>query len=319
MTDIQDPTRVQLPPPNKRPDAAFFGASAGAGFIIAALVAFIGIFLLVTAIPSLRKNTVNFLTSTQWQVGEGDLAFGIAGMLWTTALSSVVAMVLAVPISVGVALLITQYAPRVLGNTVGFLVDLLAAVPSVVYGLWGAAILAPAVQPFAQWLQDNLGWFPLFAPGLASSGSVFVASIVLAIMIIPIVTAISRDVFEQTPRDHIEAALALGATKWEVVQTAVLPYGRSGVIAASMLGLGRALGETIAVMLILSTTNDTSINFSLFAGGETFASKIANNAAEFDSATKTGAYVAAGLVLFVVTFAVNAVARVIAAGGKARS
>ncbi|HSN44352.1 MAG TPA: phosphate ABC transporter permease subunit PstC, partial [Propionibacteriaceae bacterium] len=205
------------------------------------------------------------------------------------------------------------------GTAVGVLVDLLAAVPSVVYGLWGAAILAPAVQPFSRWLTEHLGWFPLFAPGLASSGSVFVASLVLAIMILPIVTAISRDIFEQTPRDQIEAALALGATKWEVIHTAVLPYGRSGVIAASMLGLGRALGETIAVMLILSTSNDTKINFSLFAGGETFASKIANNAAEFDSASKTGAYVAAGLVLFIITFAVNALARVIAAGGKAKS
>ena len=323
MTAILEPpgasTRVQLPPPNEGPDKVFFGASAGAGVIISALVAFIGLFLLITAIPSLRKNTVNFLTSTKWSVGEGELAFGIAGMLWTTTISSVVAMTLAVPISVGVALLITQYAPKRLGTAIGFLVDLLAAVPSVVYGLWGAAVLAPAVQPFSRWLTEHLGWFPLFEPGLASSGSVFVASLVLAIMILPIVTAISRDIFEQTPRDQIEAALALGATKWEVIHTAVLPYGRSGVIAASMLGLGRALGETIAVMLILSTSNDTKINFSLFAGGETFASKIANNAAEFDSASKTGAYVAAGLVLFIITFAVNALARVIAAGGKAKS
>jgi phosphate transport system permease protein len=135
---------------------------------------------------------------------------------------------------------------------------------------------------------------------------------VLAIMVLPIVSAMSRNVFAQTPRDHIEAALALGATRWEMIRTAVIPYGRSGVIAASMLGLGRALGETIAVMIILSQTTTEGINVSLFAGGETFASKIANNAQEFDSPAKTGAYIAAGLVLFVVTFAVNAVARVVA-------
>jgi phosphate transport system permease protein len=137
------------------------------------------------------------------------------------------------------------------------------------------------------------------------------ASLVLGIMILPIITAVSRDVFAQTPRDHVEAALALGATRWEMIRTAVIPYGRSGVVAASMLGLGRALGETVAVMIILSQTNERGINVSLFAGGETFASKIANNAAEFDSPAKTGAYIAAGLVLFVVTFAVNAAARLI--------
>lgn len=322
MTDLHAglrAPRVRLPPPRKGPDKLFFGASAGAGIVISALVGFIGIFLLITAVPSLRRNTVNFLTSTAWSVGEGDLAFGIAGMLWTTTVSSVVAITLAVPVSVGVALLITRYAPKRVGAAVGTLVDLLAAVPSVVYGLWGAAVLAPAMQPFSRWVTENLGWFPLFAPGLASGGTVFVTSLVLAIMIVPIVTAISRDIFDQTPRDQIEAALALGATTWEVVRIAVLPHGRSGVIAASMLGLGRALGETIAVMLILSTTNDTGINVSLFAGGETFASKIANNAAEFDSASKTGAYIAIGLVLFVITFAVNAIARWIAAGARATS
>jgi phosphate transport system permease protein len=149
---------------------------------------------------------------------------------------------------------------------------------------------------------------------------VFVAAVVLAIMILPIVSAISRDVFAQTPREHIEAALALGATRWEVIRTSVLPYGRSGVISASMLGLGRALGETIAVMIILSTPAPGSpFSPSIFAGGETFASKIANNAAEFDSPSKTGAYIAAGLVLFVVTFAVNAIARIVAERGGAKT
>lgn len=302
--------RITLPPPKKGPDKVFLGLTAGSGWFIVAVIAFIAVFLVITAAPALLKNQTSFFTSNVWKVGE-TLEFGIAGLLWTTTLSSVVAMAIAVPIAVGVALLITQYVGGRIGRTVGFLVDLLAAVPSVIYGLWGAAVLAPALDPISKWLQANLGWIPLFGPGLQSSGTVFVAALVLAIMILPIVTSISRDVFDQTPRDHIEAAWALGATKWEMISTAVIPYGRSGVVAASMLGLGRALGETIAVMLILSTTNDEAINFSLFAGGETFASKIANNAAEFDSPTKTGAYIAAGLVLFVVTFVVNAVARMI--------
>ncbi len=317
-TTAPAPRHIQLPAPRRGPDRVFRGLASGAGFLIVAMIAAIAIFLLMQAIPSLAKNEANFLTSNEWTVADNRLAFGIAGMLWTTSISSIIAMILAVPIAVGVALLITHYSSRRVGNTVGFLVDLLAAVPSVVYGLWGARVLGPALAPFTGWIQDNLGWFPLLSRGLSSTGTVFIASLVLAIMILPIVTSISRDVFRQTPRDHIEAAYALGSTKWEMIKTAVLPYGRSGVIAASMLGLGRALGETIAVMLILSTTNDTKIDFSLFAGGQTFAAKIANNAAEFDSATKTGAYIAAGLVLFILTFVVNALARIIADRGKAK-
>lgn len=312
------PVRVHLPPPKKGPDKAFLAATWGSGILLVMLVVAIAAFLLATAAPSLAKDTVNFWTSTQWQVADSQLAFGILGMLWTTVISSVIAMVLAVPIAIGVALLVSHYVRPAIGRAISFLVDLLAAVPSVVYGLWGAALLGPAVDPFGRWVQRHLGWIALFGPGLSSSGTVFVASLVLAIMILPIITSISRDVFEQTPRDHIEAAWALGATKWEMITTAVLPYGRSGVVAASMLGLGRALGETIAVMLILSTTNSTAVNFSIFAGGETFASKIANSAAEFDSQLKTGAYIAAGLVLFLLTFVVNGLARVVAAGGKAK-
>ena len=312
------PLAITLPPPNKAPDKVFLGMAAGSGYIIVGLIALIAAFLLWQAIPSLSKNEANFLTSNAWTVNDTTLAFGIAGMLWTTVISSVIAMCLAVPIAVGVALLITHYSSKKVGRSVGFLVDLLAAVPSVVYGLWGARVFGPSIEPFSKFIQHYLGWIPLFKPSLSSSGTVFVASLVLAIMILPIVTSISRDVFNQTPREHIEAAYALGSTKWEMIKTSVIPYGRSGVTAAAMLGLGRALGETIAVMLILSTTNDTKIDFSIFAGGQTFAAKIANNAAELDSAEKTGAYIAAGLVLFVLTFIVNALARMIAARGRAK-
>ena len=306
------PTHIHLAQVKHGGDIAFRSGAYAAATIVVLLVLFVGIFLAVIATPSLRRDSVNFFTSTQWSVGGATLAFGIAGLLWTTALTSVVAMVLAVPVAVGTALLVTHYIPGRLGSLIGFVIDLLAAVPSIIYGLWGLKLLGPFLDPFYRWLRHTLGWIPLFGPGVESTGNVMTASIVLAIMILPIVSAMSSDVFAQTPRDHIEAALALGATQWEMIRTAVIPYGRSGVIAASILGLGRALGETIAVMIILSQTNTPGINVSLFAGGETFASKIANNAQEFDSPAKTGAYIAAGLVLFVVTFTVNAIARLVA-------
>ena len=165
-----------------------------------------------------------------------------------------------------------------------------------------------------------LGWFPLFASAGISGGTIFFIGIVLAIMVLPIVTALSREVFDQTPVTHKEGALALGATRWEMIRVAVLPFGRPGVISASMLALGRALGETIAVTFLVSKLADnTPWTFSLFNGGETFASRIANNAAEFDTPAKTGAYIAAGLVLFVLTFVVNAIARIVIERRKAFS
>lgn len=310
----QGPTtsRLELSPIGRTGDRAFRAAAVAASLSIVALVAFVGIFLLALALPSLRADQVNFLTSREWSVGGARLAFGIAGLLWTTALSSVVAMVLAVPVAIGIAMFLTQYLPARIARPLGFVIDLLAAVPSIVYGLWGIKVLAPALRPVSDALQGALGWFPLFGAGLSSNGSVFVAAVVLAIMILPIITAISRDVFAQTPNEHKEAALALGATRWEMIRMTVLPFGRSGVVSGAMLGLGRALGETVAVMIILAApAPGEPFNPSLFAGGETFASKIANNAQEFDSPAKTGAYIASGLVLFVVTFAVNAIARLI--------
>jgi phosphate transport system permease protein len=290
---------------------AFLASASGVAVIVTVIL--VGVFLLWRAVPSILQDQVSFLTSREWDVSDtDDLRFGILDLLWTTVLSSVMAMVLAVPVAVGIALFITQYAPRRLARPVASLVDLLAAVPSIIFGLWGIQVLAPAIKPLGDWLESTFGWFPLFAPGLTSAGTVYTIGVVLAIMILPIITAISREVFDQTPALHQEAALALGATKWEMIKTTVLPFGRPGVISASMLGLGRALGETMAVVIILSKPAPGSdFNPSIFAGGETFASKIANNAAEFDSPEKTGAYIAAGLVLFVLTFIVNAVARVI--------
>jgi len=310
------PRGVKLAKISKTGDRVFRSLASSSGLIIVLLVLFVGIFLVALALPSLRADQDNFLTSRNWTVAGNELRFGIAGLLWTTVLSSILAMVIAVPIAVGVALCLTQYLHKRASGPVSFMVDLLAAVPSIIFGLWGLSVLGPFLAPGAEWLISKIGWIPLFSRSVDPKGSVFVASVVLAMMILPIVTAISRDIFAQTPRDQIEAALALGATRWEVIRTAVLPHGRSGVISASMLGLGRALGETIAVMIILTTPAAGSpFTPSIFAGGETFASKIANNASEFDSPSKTGAYIAAGLVLFVVTFVVNAMARVIAERG----
>ncbi|TNB67703.1 phosphate ABC transporter permease subunit PstC [Arthrobacter sp. BB-1] len=293
-------------------DRIFRGISTAAGLSVIAVIVLIAVFLLVRAIPSLQANTVNFFFSSEFNTTDAEnLAFGIRDLLIVTVLSSAFALVLAVPVAVGIAIFLTQYAPRRLAHWFGNLVDLLAAVPSIVFGLWGIFILAPWLEPLAKALNSSLGWFPLFATGnvsLNGGGTIFTAGIVLAVMILPIITAITREVYKQTPGGHIEAAQALGATKWEVVKMTVLPFGRSGTIAAAMLGLGRALGETVAVLIILRASAQAA-SFTLFDGGYTFASKIASAAAEFSAPLPTGAYIAAGFVLFALTFVVNALAR----------
>jgi phosphate transport system permease protein len=297
-------------------DRVFSGLARGAGILVVVLVGGIGAFLLIRAIPALLKNQANFLTDRVWNLNNLSAPlFGIPDLLWVTVVSSIFAMLLAVPVAVGVALFLAEYAPRRIASPASAVVDLLAAVPSIVFGLWGLRMLAPHLKPVETWIVDVFGWIPLFST-TGVTGTIFLASVVLAIMILPIVTALSREVFAQTPAAHKEAALALGATRWEMVRTAILPFGKAGVISAAMLGLGRALGETIAVTIIVSVVRG-DFSWSIFSGGETFASKIANNAAEFDSPTKAGAYIAAGLVLFVLTFVVNAAARVVIERRKA--
>jgi phosphate transport system permease protein len=298
-----------------RGDRIFRGMAAGSGLIVVLLIAGVAAFLVGQAAPALAKNQANFLTDRVWNLSNLDApSFGIPDLLWVTVISSVIALLLAVPVAVGVALFLTQYAPARLATPFAYLVDLLAAVPSIIYGLWGYAVLRPFVAPVGEFLSDTIGFIPLFKQ-TGIGGTIFLASIVLGIMILPIVTAISREVFAQTPQTHKEGAYALGATRWEMIRTAVLPFGRAGVISAAMLGLGRALGETIAVAIILSQV--AGFSFSIFNGGQTFASKIALSAAEFDSPTKTGAFIAAGLVLFILTFAVNAAARIVIERRKA--
>lgn len=301
-------------------DRVFGGAARGAGLLVIAVVTLIGVFLLAQAIPALRRDQASFLTSREWSPGGAAPRFGIVELLWTTVSASAIAMATAVPVGVAVALFLTQYAPPWLRRPASSLVDLLAAVPSIVYGLWGALTFRDVIRPVENAIQDTLGWFPLFSRTGISGGTIFFIGIVLSIMVLPIVTALSREVFEQTPTTHKEGALALGATRWEMIRTAVLPFGRPGVISASMLALGRALGETIAVTFLVSKlADDTSWTWSLFNGGETFASRIANNAGEFDSPDKTGAFIAAGLVLFVLTLVVNATARIVIERRKAFS
>ncbi|WP_226346377.1 phosphate ABC transporter permease subunit PstC [Agilicoccus flavus] len=304
-------------------DRVFSGLSIGAGTLVVVLVLLIGLFLVTQAVPALQRNEVNFLTSSEWTVSGEHPRFGVAGLLWVTVVSSIIAMLLAVPVGVAVALFLTQYAPTWLARPAAGTIDLLAAVPSIVYGLWGLRQFGPVLVPVQQFFAQYFGWIPIFAPNNGLSGNVstiFVVGVVLAIMILPIVTALSREVFAQTPRAHIEGAMALGATKWETIRTAVLPFGKPGVISAAMLGLGRALGETLAVTIILATlAPGTPWVASLFNGGETFASKIANNAGEFDTPQKTGAFLAAGLVLFLLTFVVNAIARIVIERRKAFS
>ncbi len=305
-------------PAGRRGDLWFGGAAKGAGLAVIALVTLVGVFLLSQAIPALSRNQAGFLTSREWTVDGAAPRFGIVELLWTTVVASVIAMAIAVPVGVCVALFITEYAPTWLRRPASHLVDLLAAVPSIVYGLWGLIVFRPVVAPLEQWLQTRLGDLSIFAPTGITGGTIFFIGLVLAIMILPIVTAISREVFAQTPTPHKEGALALGATTWEMITTAVLPFGRPGVISAAMLALGRALGETIAVTFIVSTlAQGRPWTWSVFNGGETFASRIANNAAEFDSPQKAGAFIAAGLVLFVLTFIVNAIARIVIERRKA--
>jgi phosphate transport system permease protein len=303
---------------NPKTDAIFRGVTVAAGGIIVALIALIAIVLVLQAIPSIMQDQVNFLTSSEWNTTDPEnMRFGILDLLKVTVLSSLFALLLAVPVSIGIATFLVQYAPPKLSRTLSAIIDLLAAVPSIIYGMWGLIVLGPWITPFATWLNEKLGWLFLFGDGNVSilgGGTIFTAGIVLAIMILPIITSMARETIRQTPSLHQEAALALGATKWEKIRMTCFPYAKSGMVAGSMLALGRALGETVAVLIILRAASAPG-TFSLFDGGFTFASKIASGAAEFNHPLPTGAYIAAGLVLFILTFIVNLIARSVS-GGK---
>jgi phosphate transport system permease protein len=286
-------------------DRLFAGSATGAGILILVVLAGVAAFLITQSAPAITAD------------GE-ELPFGgsIAGYVWPllfgTLLAAVIALVVATPLAVGIALFVTYYAPRRVAQGLGYLVDLLAAIPSIVYGFWGITWLAPKLVPFYRWLDEHASWIPFFAgPASATGKTMLTAGIVLAIMILPIISAISREVFSQAPGLHREAALALGATRWEMIRMAVLPYGRSGVVGGAMLGLGRALGETLAVAIVLSVSAGT-VTFNLISSTNpsTIAANIALNFPD-SSGLDVNALIASGLALFVITFAVNFFARAI--------
>jgi phosphate transport system permease protein len=312
-------TTTAVPPRTEQPvlqagDRVFSRLAQGAGVLILAVLAGVAVFLIAEALPALVAPASELPGGKSLFAYIGPLVFG-------TVLSALIALVVATPLAVGVALFITHYAPRRLAQTLGYLVDLLAAVPSIVYGLWGAAVLGPASVGFSTWANQYLGWLPFFAGPVSATGrTMLVAGLVLAVMILPIISAVSREVFRQTPTLHEEAALALGATRWEMIRMAVLPFGRSGIISGAMLGLGRALGETMAVAIVLSVSGVVTVNLISSGNPSTIAANIALQFPE-SSGLAVNVLIASGLVLFVITFAVNFAARAIVERndpGKAR-
>ncbi|MBA8796201.1 phosphate transport system permease protein [Friedmanniella endophytica] len=287
-------------------DAVFAGVSLAAGIAILVVLAGVAVFLIVQSVPA-------FSAAKSDIPGAGSLLGYLAPLAFGTVLSAVLALLFAVPLAVAIALFITHYAPRRLAQALGYLVDLLAAVPSVVFGLWGIFWLAPKLVPLYLWLNDNLGFLPIFGSPSVTGRTILTASLVLAVMILPIVTAICREVFLQAPKLQEEAALALGATRWEMIRMAVLPFGRAGIVSGAMLGLGRALGETLAVALVLSV-DPTLITANLI--GTTNPSTIAANIAlQFPESfgVSVNILILSGLLLFVITFVVNLAARTIVA------
>ncbi len=295
---------------SRRGDRIFGGVSLGAGVLILVTLAAVATFLFKEAWPALTSDTTQLDGDKTLFEYTYPLVFGT---IWAAGL----ALLIATPMAVAVALFLSHYAPKRLAATLGYFVDLLAAIPSVVYGLWGIGVLAPLLGKHVfPWLEDNAGFIPFFKGPAASSGrSAMTIAIVLAVMILPIITAISREVFMQTPRLHEEASLALGATRWEMIRMAVIPYGRSGVISGAMLGLGRALGETMAVAIILSPTPGLiTTNLISVSNSNTIASNIALKFPE-SSGLEVNRLIATGLVLFAITFAVNLLARRVANAG----
>jgi phosphate transport system permease protein len=289
----------------RRPgDRIFSNAAVIAAVSVIAILAGVAIFLIIKSAPA--------VTASSADLPEGkSLIDYIAPLAFGTVLAAAVAVVIAVPLAVAVALFISHIAPRRLANTLAYVVDLLAAIPSIIYGLWGIFVLGPAMVPILDWLVNKLSWIPFFAgPASVTGRTMLTAGLVLAVMILPIISAVSREVFSQTPRRLEEGALALGATRWEMIRMTVLPFGKSAVISGSMLGLGRALGETMAVTIILSVSGIVTFNLVSQENPTPIAANIALKFPE-SSGIDVNALIASGLVLFGITLVVNMVARLI--------
>lgn len=318
--DPRHEERIVVQVRRSRADRVYRGAAASAGFVTLLLMALIGAFLLIRGSSALGKSGFSFLTTQAWQPDQGG-AFGIGAVLLFTIQIALVALVIAVPISILTALFITEYAPARVKKILTSLIDLLAAIPSLIYGLWGLFYLQPRLITLSKWLGDHLGFIPIFrvsGPSPHSLGqfaaSTFVAGIVVSLMVVPLCTSVMREVFSQTPLGEKEAALALGGTKWGMIRDVVLPFGRGGIIGGSMLGLGRALGETIAVTLIISPVFERSASI-IEQGSNSIAALIALKFSE-SNANGISALMAAGLALFVLTLIVNALASVIVGRGR---
>jgi phosphate transport system permease protein len=283
-------------------------SSGGATLLILVLI---GMFLLLKAIPAFHQAGWSFFTTLQWNPDGTTHRFGIAAVIYGTVVIAVIALVVAVPLSICAALFLTEYAPRRLRRALTSLVDLLAAVPSLVYGIWGFFFLQPRLIGVSRWLSAHLGFIPIFKTTVENlAGSPFTAGMVVALMVVPITTSVVREVFSQAPAAEKEGALALGGTRWGMIRMVVLPFGRGGIVGGSMLGLGRALGETIAVAIIISPAFVISPHI-LQVGGNSVASLIANRFGDASQAFGIPALMAAGLTLFALTLIVNTLASLI--------
>lgn len=290
----------------RRGDRVFSRTAVVAAVTILALLAGVAIFLLSEGFPALTASASELPEGKTFVDYVAPLAFG-------TVLAAALAALVAVPLAVAAALFITHIAPPRIALTLGYLVDLLAAIPSIIYGLWGIFVLGPAAVPVMKWLEEKLGFIPLFnGPASVTGRTMLVAGLVLAVMILPIVSAVAREAFAQTPRRLQEGAQALGATRWETIRIVVLPFGKSSVISGAMLGLGRALGETMAVTIILSVSGAVTFNLISQANPSTIAANIALNFPE-SSGLAINALIATGLVLFAITLVTNMGARAIIA------
>ncbi len=310
------PKRREIVVVRTRGDRIFRRLATGAGGATLAILGLIGLFLLLQAWPALRSQGLAFFTRFEWAPPPKGTEFGIAAILYWTIVIALIALVIAVPVSIAAGLFVTEYAPRRLRRALTSLIDLLAAVPSLIYGMWGLLFLQQRMVGLSHWLNDHLGFIPIFKVNNEAFGSsALIAGTVVSLMILPICTAVIREVFSQAPPGEKEGALALGGTRWGMIRAVVLPFGRGGVIGGAMLGLGRALGETIAVALIISPSFLISPRIAE-RGANSVGALIANNFGEAGSGLGLNALMAAGLVLFFLTLGVNTVASVVVARSR---
>ncbi len=316
MTTVVPPTPRELTTEPRRSDKVFRAVVTAGGISSLAILGLIAIFLGYRGFEVLRQEGIGFITHADWSITTDDAGnvteshFGLAAMLVGTILCALVAVVIALPISVFSALFLNFYAPGWLKKFLVAIIDMMAAFPSILFGIWGFLVLMPSVEYWAKLIHRYLGWIPVFDLQVpVYTRSPFVAGVVLAIMSIPIITSVSREVFSQAPLDRIQAAYALGATRWAMIKAVVIPHGRSGVIGGAMLGLGRALGETVAVFTVLNIVFQVNWHVLLGAGGNVASLIIL----KFGDASpyEIKALMAAGLVLFLLTLVVNAIANVI--------